>query len=160
MLAAELAVLCAVFFLMCFLGTGSDEKNIRSYSTYPDEVQELVRKDPALASKIKITSPLVILLSNVALFAVILFFCGLPIRQKSFPANFITMTILGQGLNLFDLLVIDNLWWRNSPRVRFSVAKDSPELYRPMKKHVEAFLRGVLAFLAVAVVDGLLLCFV
>lgn len=35
----ETFILCIVFFMLCYLGTGTDEKNLKSYSSYPDEVQ-------------------------------------------------------------------------------------------------------------------------
>lgn len=37
-LVIEVIALCSIFFLICILGTGSDEKNLKSYSSYPDEV--------------------------------------------------------------------------------------------------------------------------
>ncbi len=33
----ETFILCIVFFMLCYLGTGTDEKNLKSYSSYPDE---------------------------------------------------------------------------------------------------------------------------
>ena len=43
-LAIETTALCIVFFLLCFLGTGTDEKNLKNYSSYPDEVQNLINE--------------------------------------------------------------------------------------------------------------------
>ncbi|MCV0021915.1 ABC transporter permease, partial [Mobiluncus curtisii] len=31
MLFTEVVVLCAVFFMLCFLGTGTDAKNLKNY---------------------------------------------------------------------------------------------------------------------------------
>ncbi|MCV0021913.1 ABC transporter permease, partial [Mobiluncus curtisii] len=31
MLFTEAVVLCAVFFMLCFLGTGTDAKNLKNY---------------------------------------------------------------------------------------------------------------------------------
>ena len=157
MLTLELIGLCALFFLMCYLGTGSDEKNIKSYASYPDEIQSIVRKDPALREKIKPSSPTAAFLSNVLLFGVLLFLLGLPIRSDNGLLNFSKLSILGQGLNLFDFLVIDLLWWRNSPRVRFTGTEDMAAVYRNPNKHAASFVRGVVAFLVVAVLDGILL---
>lgn len=39
----ETIILCIVFFLLCYLGTGTDEKNLKSYSSYPDEVQSRIK---------------------------------------------------------------------------------------------------------------------
>lgn len=157
MLMLELIGLCALFFLLCYMGTGTDEKNIKSYSSYPDAIQHIVRNNQSLKTKIKVQSPAVTFLSNVVLFSVILFVLGLPIRSDSVLLNFSKLSILGQGLNAFDFAVIDLLWWRNSPRVRFTGTEHMAEVYRDPRKHAESFVRGVGAFLVVAVLDGFLL---
>lgn len=46
---------------------------------------------------------------NLGLFLVLLFLVGLTFRTASFAHNFLCLTVLGQGLNLFDLCVIDLL---------------------------------------------------
>ena len=48
MLLAEGMLLCSLFWAFCWLGTGSDEKNIRNFSTYPDEVQKIVKARPEI----------------------------------------------------------------------------------------------------------------
>ena len=60
---------------------------------------------------------------------------------------------LGEGLNLFDLVVIDLLWWRNSKRIRFSCVPEK-EAYQNPKKHVDSFVRGIPTFAVVAVLVG------
>ena len=135
MLLAEGMLLCSLFWAFCWLGTGSDEKNIRNFSTYPDEVQKI-------------------------LFTALLFAMGLLTRQEYFAGNFLNTLLLGQALNLFDFLVIDLLWWRHTKRVRFSGTEESPELYADPRKHFYAFLRGVLMFLAVALINGYLLTWI
>lgn len=39
----ETFILCIVFFMLCYLGTGTDKKNLKSYSSYPDEVQSRIK---------------------------------------------------------------------------------------------------------------------
>lgn len=155
-LSAETAGLCLVFFLLCFLGTGGDIKNMKSFSSYPDEVQEIVKKSD-LASGIKVGSPWVSFFSNIAVFTVVLFALCMVIRQSDFWGNFVNVAMVGQILNAFDFLVIDLLWWRNSKRVRFSGTEDRAELYKNPKKHFISFLKGIVVFFIVAVIDGLLL---
>ena len=64
---------------------------------------------------------------------------------------------MGQGLNLFDYLVIDLLWWRNTKRIRFCGTENRPELYRNPRKHTVSFMKGIVMFLIVALADGMLL---
>ena len=43
-LAIETIILCIIFFLLCFGGTGTDDKNLKSYSSYPDKVQNQIKE--------------------------------------------------------------------------------------------------------------------
>ena len=97
----------------CWLGTGSDEKNIRNFSTYPDEVQKIVKARPELSGNIRQRGPAAIFAGNLLLFTALLFAMGLLTRQEYFAGNFLNTLLLGQALNLFDFLVIDLLWWRH-----------------------------------------------
>ena len=144
MLLAEGMLLCSLFWAFCWLGTGSDEKNIRNFSTYPDEVQKIVKARPELSGNIRQRGPAAIFAGNLLLFTALLFAMGLLTRQEYFAGNFLNTLLLGQALNLFDFLVIDLLWWRHTKRVRFSGTEESPELYADPRKHFYAFLRGVL----------------
>lgn len=157
MLIAELVILCVLFWGICCLSTGSDDKNIKSYASYPDEVQEMVKKNPALQFKIKTVSPFVSFISNIVVFGIVFFIFGVFMKEDGFKANFVNLLTLGQCLNAFDFLIIDMLWWRNSKRVRFADTKDRKELYSNPKKHFVSFLKGIAAFLIIAVIDGAIL---
>lgn len=69
------------------------------------------------------------------------------------------MLILGQILNAFDFFIIDLVWWRNSKRIRFSEIESDPVLYHSSKKHFISFLKGVVLFFLVAIIDGFILGF-
>lgn len=156
MLIIEIIILCAVFFALCFLGTGTDEKNLKSYASYPDEVQKRIREIQEYQGKYHEASKLVTWFANLALFLVLFIIFGAFIREKDFTQNFINLLILGQALNIFDLVVIDLLWWRNTKRIRFSKIPEK-SLYQNPKKHIEAFLRAIPMYIIVAAVDGYLL---
>ncbi len=157
MLILELIILCALFWGICCFNTGSDDKNIKSYASYPDEVQEIIKKNPALQSKIKTVSPVMAFVSNIPVFGIVLFIFGFFAKADGFMANFINLLILGQCLNAFDFFVIDMLWWRNTKRIRFSGTKDRQDLYSNPKKHFVSFLKGIAVFLIVALIDGMML---
>lgn len=145
-------LLCAFFFLMCYLNTGTDQKNIRSFSSYPEKVQkELQISDPELAKKAKVHFRVVVFFEELLVYATMLALSGIPARSANAFENFIHLLIMGEGLNLFDFLVIDLLWWRHSPRIRFSKVQEA-DLYLDPGKHISAFLRGVLFFVCTAVV--------
>lgn len=152
----ETMILCIVFFLLCYLGTGSDEKNLRSYSSYPDKVQDRMKSMKEYQGRFKENNRVVTFLSNFLLFLVVLFVFGLITREKNLWHNFFALSVMGQGLNLFDLFVIDLLWWRNTKRIRFTKIPEK-ELYQNPRKHMEAFGRAFVMYLLVALVDGFIL---
>ena len=61
----------------------------------------------------------------------------------------------GEGLGLFDLLVIDLLWWRSTKRIRFSFLPEK-KYYQNPKKHIESFWRGIPLFAAAAALAALI----
>ena len=157
LLAGETLGLCLLFWLICYLGTGTDEKNMKSFGSYPDEVQKMLRENEKLRGLIHKSNPLAVFFSNVVLFSVILLAAGLPLRTQGFLPNFLNILIMGQGLNAFDFFVMDLLWFRRTKRTRFTGTEDQDDLYRDPKNHLAAFLRGIAAFAVVAVIDGFLL---
>lgn len=159
LLIIEIILLCALFFLLCYLGTGTDEKNLRNYSSYPDVVQARVREINAYRGKWKETGKLTVWMANFALFVVLFLPFGFFIREHDWLHNVISLFLLGQSLNVFDLVVIDLLWWRNTERIRFSKIPEKA-LYQDPKKHIAAFLRAIVLYLFVALVDGYLLTLV
>lgn len=156
-------ILCLVFWGCCFLSTGGDDKNIKAYATYPQAVQEYVRKNTKLVernekSNILVSpNPVKTFLSNSILFLIVLFVLAWFVKTDDFTTNLIRVSIMGQGLNLFDYLVIDLLWWRRTKRIRFAGTEDMDELYQNSKKHTISFIKGIFMFFIVAVLDAWLL---
>ena len=152
----EMVILCIVFFLICFGATGTDDKNLKSYSSYPDEVQNRIKSITEYQGKFKDSDKVAVFISNFLLFLFVLFILGLFIKENSFTHNFLYLSIIGQGLNIFDLLIIDLLWWRNTKRIRL-VKIPEKELYQSPRKHIEAFARAFVMYLLIALLDGYIL---
>ena len=144
------------FFGLCFLNTGTDEKNLKNYTSYPDEVQIQINKIKDYQEKYTIANKYTTLIFNFLIFTILFFVLGIVIRQSNFMHNFIYLLILGEMLNAFDLIVIDLLWWRNTKRIRL-LKIPQKEFYQNPKKHIEAFLRALVLYFFVAVFDGYLL---
>lgn len=156
-LLIESIVLCLIFFAICFLGTGSDEKNIKSFDSYPDEIQQLIINDDRLKNKIIRKSSTMSFISNIFVFSIVLCLFGFIIKTNSFKQNFINILILGQVVNAFDLIFIDMIWWRNTKRIRFKGTEKLDVAYRNPKKHIKSFLKGIIVFIIVALIDALIL---
>lgn len=134
------------------------------FRSYPTEIQEIVRNDATLKDLApKEINMVKVLLSNIILFTSIFLIVGIIIKYttgfKSDFDTFVYFLILGETINMFDLLIIDLLWWRNTPRIRFSCALDK-QLYQNPKVHIDSFLRGILMYIGVALlVTGILMFF-
>lgn len=131
-------------------------KNLRHYLSYPDEVQKQIKEIREYQGKYKETGRFAAWIANFLLFAILFLLLGIFIRQANFMHNFINLLILGEMLNAFDLIVIDLIWWRNTKRIRL-LKIPQKELYQNPKKHIEAFLRALVLYFFVAVLDGYLL---
>ncbi len=143
-------VLYLLYWGMCFLGTGGDQKSLRSLRSYPKKVQERVRAEKSLADKVPAPKPVAaVLLSNLILFTVVFSLLGIALKHvlelDSYLSAFLYFLFLGEGLGLFDLVVIDLCWWRNTPRIRFSFLPEK-EAYQDPALHVDSFLRGIPLF--------------
>ena len=146
-----------LYWFICFLFTGTDRKNLIGLRSYPDAVQEKVR-EKGLAKDMQKPSIPSVLISNTLLFTVVFSIIGFVFRKtlalESYLDAFLYFLALGEGLGLFDLIVIDLLWWRNTKRIRFSFIPEKEE-YRNPEKHPGSFWRGIPLFAAVAALTAL-----
>lgn len=98
-----------------------------------------------------------ILLSNLVFFTAVFVVLGLvlkePLKLTNFEEAFWYFLLLGEGLGLFDLVIIDLLWWRNTKRIRFSFLTEKAP-YQDPDKHIGSFVRGIPLFAAVAVLSA------
>lgn len=152
-------VTCLLLFAICYIKTGTEEKNIANLRSYPDDLQEKIKKIDKYKDKIVEVSNVKIFISNLIVFSAILFALGLFIKEDNIIHNFLNILLIGQVVNAFDFLVIDMLWWRNTKRIRFKNFEDK-KLYQDPKNHLESFLRGIFMFLLVAIYVSILLTIV
>lgn len=156
MLLVEIIILCSLFFIICFLGTGTDEKNLKNFSSYPDRVQKKLEDIEEYRGRYKESKKICVFIENLFIFSILFLVLGKLLKEEKFINNFISLFILGQTLNVFDLLIIDLLWWRNTKRIRFSKIPQK-NLYQDPKKHVESFIRAFVMYSIVALIDGYIL---
>ena len=147
-----------LYWGICFLCTGTDKKNLAGLRSYPDDVQARVRKKfPKAAPKEKSIPS--IFFGNLVLFTVVFSVIGLIFKHvlafDGYLSAFWYFLILGEGLGLFDLVVIDLLWWRNTKRIRFSFLPEKA-IYQNPQKHIGSFVRGIPLFAAIAAISALI----
>lgn len=151
-------VFCFFYWFFCFLGTGTDKKNLAGLRSYPDAVQAAVREHPVLGKAVpQQKSTLSILLGNLLLFTIVFSALGLALKSvlclNDFATAFWFFLALGEGLGLFDLVIIDLVWWRSTKRIRFSFLSEKAP-YQDPSKHIGSFLRGIPLFAVVAVLTA------
>ena len=149
-----------LYWFCCFLGTGTDRKNLAGLRSYPDAVQKAVQEHPVLGKAApQEKSIIAILLGDLFLFTVVFSVLGLALKNildlNSFGTAFWFFLTLGEGLGGFDLVIIDLLWWRNTKRIRFSFLPEQSH-YQDPTKHINSFLRGIPLFALVAVLSALI----
>ena len=98
------------------------------------------------------------MLGNLLLFTALFSILGLALKRvlqlNDYGSAFWYFLALGEGLGLFDLLVIDLLWWRSTKRIRFSFLPEK-KYYQDPQKHMGSFLRGIPLFAAIAALTAL-----
>ena len=143
-------VFYALYWGVCWLATGSDKKNLAGLRSYPDAVQRQVRARMDAPTEKPMPA---ILAGNLVLFTVVFSTLGLIFRRalglSGYLDAFWYFLAFGEGLGLFDLVVIDLLWWRNTKRIRFSFLPER-QAYQDPRKHLGSFWRGIPLFAAIA----------
>lgn len=144
-----------LYWGICYLCTGTDEKNLMGLRSYPKDVQKIVKEKMNNVPKAKSIPN--ILISNILLFTIVFSIMGLLFKNiynfNNYLSAFIYFLLLGEGLGLFDLLIIDLLWWRNTKRIRFSFLTDK-QYYQDPKMHIDSFIRGIPLFIVVAALSA------
>lgn len=80
---------------ICYFGAGNDEKNIKSFSAYPDEVRRIVCYKPETMGKSKSVFPVASFFNNLLLFTVMQLLLELSVKRKGFSENFLNLLLLG-----------------------------------------------------------------
>lgn len=75
--------------------------------------------------------------------------------MNDFKAAFWFFLAVGEGSGVFDLVIIDLLWWRSTKRIRFSFLPEKADYQNP-DKHIGSFLRGILLFAVVALIAAII----
>lgn len=140
-------ILYSLFFLLCFLSTGTEKKKMANYYSYPDVIQKEIRKNKRLKTMIPPKkSTIKTFISNTIFFAIVFFLIGVLLSIHEWKNALIYFLIIGEGLNLFDVLIIDMCWWCHAKRIRIpNIGKQ--EDYLDMHKHVVSFIRGIPMFI-------------
>ena len=156
----ESVVLCAVFTLMVYL---MSREPIKSLYNYPPKIQERVKslpdyKDRIPTQKNKLTAKLGACVLFIVILSLILRFVnGYTRFLQAFGYGFLLWTIV----NLWDVIVLDILWFCHEPHFVFKGTEDMVSEYHDYRFHIKGFFIGealacVICAIAAAVVQFVL----
>ena len=155
----ESIILCAVFTLMVYF---MSREPIRTLYNYPPKIQERVRsldeyKDRIPTQKNKLAAKLGASLLFVVLLSLILRYGnGCSTFLQAFETGFLLWTIV----NLWDLIVLDIIWFCHDPHFVFKGTEDMVSDYHDYWFHTKGFFIGEALALIVCALAGLVVHFV
>lgn len=152
-------IIYTLYFVICYINTGTDKKNLNSYYSYPNIIQKKILDNSELKNLIPTKKNYIqSFVSNFVSFFVVFLLTGFVLQCFDFKSAFIFLLIMGEGLNLFDFLIIDCCWFVRAKRTRFKNI-GTPEMYLGYKKHFISFLKAIPVFVAVAFAGAMVLSF-
>ena len=158
-IAIESIILCAVFTLMVYF---MSREPIRTLYNYPPKIQECVRsldeyKDQIPTQKNKLAAKLGASVLFVVFLSLILRYGnGCTTFLQAFGTGFLLWTVV----NLWDLIVLDIIWFCHDPHFVFKGTEDMISDYHDYWFHTKGFLIGEALALIVCALAGLIVRFV
>lgn len=158
-LAIECVVLCLLFTLMVFL---MSRDPIKTLYNYPPKIQERVQsleeyRDKIPTEKKKIGVKIFASFLFVIILSLILrFINGYTAFGEAFGHGFLLWTVV----NLWDLVVLDIIWFCHDPHFVFKGTEDMAEEYHNYRFHAKGFLIGEALALVVCALAGLVVQFI
>ena len=157
-LVIESVILCVLFTVMVYI---MSRNPIKTLYNYPPKIQERVKsleeyKDKIPMQKNKITAKLFASVLIILILSVVLrYINGYSSFAEGFGYGFLLWTIV----NLYDVIVLDILWFCHDPYFVFKGTEDMIKDYHDYLFHIKGFFIGELLALMVCAVIGVLIQF-
>ena len=158
-LLIEGIILCVAFTLMVFI---ISRKPINTLYNYPPRIQERVKsldeyKNIIPTQKNKLAAKLVACVLFVVILSLILrFINGYTTFPEAFGYGFLLWTIV----NLWDVIVLDIIWFCHDPRFVFKGTEDMVQDYHDYWFHIKGFFIGEVLALVNCALSGLVVHFI
>lgn len=157
-LVIESVILCVLFTVMVYI---ISRNPIKTLYNYPPKIQERVKsleeyKDKIPMQKNKITAKLFASVLIILILSVVLrYINGYSSFAEGFGYGFLLWTIV----NLYDVIVLDILWFCHDPYFVFKGTEDMIKDYHDYLFHIKGFFIGELLALMVCAVIGVIIQF-
>ena len=158
-LAMEALVLCGLFTLMVYW---MSREPIRTLYNYPPKIQERVRslgeyKDQIPTQKNKLVAKLCACVLFIIVLSLILRYVnGYTTFPEAFGYGFLLWTIV----NLWDVIVLDIIWFCHDPHFVFKGTEDMVSDYHDYRFHIKGFFIGETLALVICAIAGLVVRFI
>ena len=158
-LIIESIVLCLLFTLMVYI---MSRNPIKTLYNYPPKIQERVKslelyKDKIPTQKNKVLAKVVAsVLFLVILCVVLRYINGYTTFIDSFKYGFLLWSVV----NLYDVLVLDIIWFCHDKHFVFKGTEDMVSEYHNYFFHIKGFFIGVVLALIICSLAGLIIEFI
>ena len=155
----ESVALCLIFTLMVYL---MSRDPIKTLYNYPPKIQERVKsldvyKDQIPTQKNKVAAKIIASILFVIILSLILRYVnGYTTFLQAFGFGFLLWTVV----NLWDMIVLDILWFCHDPHFVFKGTEDMVKEYHNYWFHIKGFFIGETLALVVCTLAGLVVQFV
>ena len=155
----ESIILCLAFTLIVYIVS---KKPIQTLYNYPPKIQARVKsldeyKDQIPTEKNKVTTKLVACnLFAIVISLILRFINGYTTFLQAFKWGFILWTVV----NLYDVIVLDIIWFCHDPHFVFKGTEDMSDEYHNYWFHIKEFFIGEGLALVVCSLAGLIVEFV
>lgn len=155
----ESVVLCLLFSIMVYI---MSREPIKTLYNYPPKIQERVRslkeyKDKIPTQENKIIAKLFACLIFVVILCVVLRYVnGYTTFIESFGHGFLLWTIV----NLWDVIVLDIIWFCHDKHFVFKGTEDMTGEYHNYWFHIKGFFIGELLALVICAISSLIIHFI
>ena len=155
----ESIILCVVFTLMVYI---MSREPIKTLYNYPPKIQERVKTLDEYKNKIptqenKIVTKIIALILFLVIICVILrYINGYTTFLESFIYGFLLWTIV----NLWDVVVLDIIWFCHDKYFIFKNTEDLINEYHNYWFHIKGFFIGEILALVVCFIAGLIIHFI
>lgn len=155
----ESIVLCLIFTLLVYL---MSREPIKTLYNYPPKIQERVKSLDAYKGQIptqknKVAAKTVASILFVIVLSLILRYVnGYTTFLQAFGYGFLLWTVV----NLWDMIVLDIIWFCHDPHFVFKGTEDMVKEYHDYWFHIKGFFIGEMLALVVCALAGLVVQFV
>ena len=155
----ESIILCTMFTIMVYI---MSRKPIKTLYNYPPKIQERVKslkeyqnQIPTQENKIvtKITASIIFL---IIICVILKYINGYTTFIDSFKYGFLLWTVV----NLYDLIILDIIWFCHDKYFIFKGTEDMKDEYHNYWFHIKGFLIGEILALIICTLAGTIIHFI